>query len=597
MGNDTTILVGEYGISLKDVVGVARELRQVGDLTAEVIKRMEQSASWVQGKVKEIEEKRKEVKEAAPYYGINTGFGANAGKAALPSAYHTRVLSRNLLASHAVGVGEYFDEEIVRAAILIRTHSLAQGHSGVRPLIIQKLIDMLNHRLYPAIPSKGSLGASGDLAPLSHLALVVSKVPTLRPEEQDPFDIPLLDATSGEAFIPYAPGENSGEVTYHVTVNRATGQQTLWQRVSGEEAMAHVGGQIELLAKEGLALNNGATFSAAIAALAVYDARNLLKNAELALTMTLEAIGGFRDPFFPEVHTLRPHPGAKKTAEHVLRYSKGSQLLDIGDRDTNPGKVPPQDPYSVRCASQVIGTVRDTLNFVKGILDIELNATTDNPLIFMNLPESRDYKTVSCGNFHGEPLAMAMDFLSIAMTELGNIAERRIFLLTEFPFSTFDSSEEEECSFLIRQKKGIVGLSSGLMLAQYTAASLVSDCKTLAHPDSVDSIPSSANKEDHVSMSMNAARHAREIVDNVESVIAIELLCAAQALDLRLQQKECTGGKIMGVGTQVAYERIREEVEYLNFDRVLYPDIRRIAQLIRSGELVQLARLASQAPE
>ena len=594
VSNDAAILVGDHTLSLEDVVRVARERQQVAGLSAEIIRRIERSADWVQGKVREIEEKRDKGEEVDPIYGINTGFGANAGKAALPSAYHTRVLARNLLASHTVGVGEVFDEEIVRAAMLIRAHTLAQGYSGVRPLIIQKLIDMLNQRLYPAIPSKGSLGASGDLAPLSHLALVMSKVPTLRSEEKDVSDIPFLDATDGEVFILCHPGESTGDTAYHLTVNRATGEQTLWQRVSGDKAMSCVGGQVELLAKEGLALNNGATFSAAVAALTFYDARNLIENAELALSMTLEAISGFRDPFLPEVHNLRPHPGAKKTAENVLRYTQDSQLLDPGNRDTNPQRVPPQDPYSIRCAPQVLGTVRDTLNFVQGILEIELNAATDNPLIFMNLPESRDYKTVSCGNFHGEPLAMAMDFLGIAITELGNIAERRIFLLTEFPFSTPDSSDEY--SFLIKQKKGTVGLSSGLMLTQYTAASLVSDCKTLAHPDSVDSIPSSANKEDHVSMSLNAARHAREIVDNIEAVIAIEFLCAAQALDLRLQQ-ENRARKRLGAGTQAAYERIREEVKYLDFDRVLYPDMRKIIRLVRSGELVRLARLATQATE
>jgi histidine ammonia-lyase len=602
VSNDAAIPVGDHTLSLKDVVRVARERQQVADLSAEIIRRIERSADWVQGKVREIEEKRDKGEKVDPIYGINTGFGANAGKAALPSAYYTRVLARNLLASHTVGVGEFFDEEIVRAAMLIRAHTLAQGYSGVRPLIIQKLVDMLNHRLYPAIPSKGSLGASGDLAPLSHLALVMSKVPTLRPEEKDPFDIPLLDATNGEVFVPYHQRESTEDTTYHVTVNRATGEQTLWQRVSGDEAMTCVGGQVELLAKEGLALNNGATFSAALAALTFYDARNLIENAELALSMTVEAISGFRDPFLPEVHNLRPHPGAKKAAEYVLRYTQNSQLLDPGDRDTNPQRVPPQDPYSVRCAPQVLGAVRDTLDFVQGILEIELNAATDNPLIFMNLPESRDYKTVSCGNFHGEPLAMAMDFLGIAITELGNIAERRIFLLTELPghqtgFSFSTPGSSDEYSFLIKQKNGTVGLSSGLMLTQYTAASLVSDCKTLAHPDSVDSIPSSANKEDHVSMSLNAARHAREIVDNIEAVIAIEFLCAAQALDLRLQQRESGVEKGLGVGTQAAYERIREEVKYLDFDRVLYPDMRKIVRLVRGGELVRLARLATQAPE
>lgn len=221
VSSDATIAVGDRdrGLSLKDVVHVAREWQKVANLTDEVTQRVKKSAEWVGQIVQDIENKKKQGEEVKPYYGINTGFGAKAGKTALPSAYYTRVLSRNLVASHSVGVGEYFDEETVRAAILIRAHSLAQGYSGVRPEIIQKLIDMLNKRVYPAVPSKGSLGASGDLAPLSHLALVISEIPTLRPEEQDPFDIPALDSRSGEAFVPYDPGDNTGDAVYHVTVN------------------------------------------------------------------------------------------------------------------------------------------------------------------------------------------------------------------------------------------------------------------------------------------------------------------------------------------------------------------------------------------
>jgi histidine ammonia-lyase len=602
VSNEAAIPVGDRDLSLLDVVRVAREQQKVADLNAEVKQRVQKSASWVEKVVEDIELKGKKGEKVDPYYGINTGFGAKAGRKALRSKYLTKLISRNLITSHSVGVGEYLDEETVRAAMLIRAHALAQGYSGVRPLIIQKLIAMLNKRVYPSIPSQGSLGASGDLAPLSHLALIISKVPEPDLEEQRLFDIPPLDPTSGEAFVPYKAqqfGNDLDAVTYHITVNRGTGEQMLWQRVSGEQAMASVDGQIELLAKEGLAINNGATFSTAIGALTLYDSWNLLKHAELALSMTLEAIRGFRDPFFPMVHEVRGHPGAKTSAEFVLRYVQGSELLDPADRGENPERMPPQDFYSVRCAPQVLGSVRDTLTFVQGIIETELNAATDNPLIFLDedaLP--RSYKMVSCGNFHGEPIAMAMDFLGIAITELGNIAERRIFKLTEYVFpKPEDQAEYGLDSFLIKEKEENDGLNSGLMLTQYTAASLVSNCKTLAHPDSVDSIPSSANKEDHVSMSLNAALHAREIADNIESVIAIEFLCAAQALDLRLKRHAIGAEKSLGTGTRAAYQRIREEVKYLDFDRVLYPDIRKLIQLIRSGELVHLARLATKSVE
>lgn len=608
VGNDAAISLGArgQGLSLQDVVDVARSGRQVAQLDDEVTRALIESATWVANVVEEVESRRKEGEKADPYYGINTGFGALAGREALDNAYLTRVLSRNLAASHSIAVGEYFDEETIRAAMLLRAQSLSLGYSGVRPLIIQKLIDMLNRRVYPAVPSKGSLGASGDLAPLAHLALVMSKVP-----EPAAGDKGLeLDRTGGEAFMPLHGGpidEAAGSARYHLTVHRETDEQTLWRRVSGDEAMEAVNGKVELLAKEGLALINGTTFSTAIGALTLYDAWNLLRNSELACSMTLEAIRGFQDPFFPEVHRLRPHPGAQTTAQHIMRYISGSKLLDPGSRDRNPQRIPPQDPYSVRCAPQVLGTVRDTLKFVQGIFDVELNAATDNPLLFVSLPESRTYKAVSGGNFHGEPIAMAMDFLGIAITELGNIAERRIFMLMDYSLPKRNGQQAPSTrewhrlpSFLIGPDQGPEGLNSGLMLAQYTAASLVSDCKTLAHPDSVDSIPSSANKEDHVSMSLNAARHARAIVDNIESVVAIELLCAAQALDLRLKLDESLsrqGAEHLGAGTKAAYRRIREEVKYLDHDRVLYPDLRAITRLVRSGELVRLARLACAAAE
>jgi histidine ammonia-lyase len=420
----------------------------------------------------------------------------------------------------------------------------------------------------------------------------------------------LSVTTGGEAFVEVAQ-EDAMALTpgtsYHVTENKLTGEGTLWRRVPGDLALSMVDlQQVELRAKEGLALNNGATFSAAIAALAYVDAWNLIENAEVALALTLEAVRGFRDPFFPRVHELRGHKGAQETSKNVLEYVEGSTLLDIGDEGTDPGRCPPQDFYSVRCAPQVLGTVRDTLGFVKQLVDIEINAVTDNPLVLMDL--DREYKTVSCGNFHGEPIAMGMDFLGIAVTEVGNISDRRMFNLMEYhlpaprqesPSPGGQNAAQQEQredpyrldSFLVKEDDSTRGLNSGFMIAQYSAASLVSDSKTLAHPDSVDSIPSSANKEDHVSMSLNAARHAREIVENIEAVVAIELLCAAQAVELWQKKTRALGDeRRLGKGTQAVFKRIRQEVPYLDFDRVLYPDIRALLRMVRSGELVRAAR-------
>jgi histidine ammonia-lyase len=362
--------------------------------------------------------------------------------------------------------------------------------------------------------------------------------------------------------------------------------------------MAAIGGKIELRAKEALALTNGSTFSAAIAALVVRDARNLLDHAELAAAMTLEGIRGFRDPFYPHLHRARGHLGAEQVAAGTLRYVDGSQLLDPGDLRTNPRRIPPQDPYSIRCAPQVLGTVADTLELARRWVEMEINAVTDNPLIFLEL--ERDYKTMSGGNFHGEPIAMAMDFLGIALTELANMSERRMFTLTDYHPNgrCADAAEPTESDqglsgFLIDEPRRTAGLNSGLMMLQATAAALASDCKVLAHPDSVDSIPSSGNQEDHVSMSLNAARHAREIVRNVEQILALEFLCAAQAIALQLGKR---GNRSLrpGKGTGAAVAELRAAgIAVLTQDRVLYPDIRKAVGLLRSGSLVRAARAAT----
>jgi histidine ammonia-lyase len=571
--------VGTRRLAIEDVVRVARDRQRVAPLSAEVKARVQATAAWVADTVEQIARAGHAGRKPVAYYGINTGFGASAGRSALDSKYLIQVLGRNLIASHSVGVGPYFEEAVVRAVLLIRAQSLAQGYSGVRPLIIETLLRMLNEGVYPAIPEQGSLGASGDLAPLAHLVLVLSRAPAAQAGNPDLH----LDTMDGEAFVPCRGSTTEEDRYYHLTEEYATGAQKVWRRVPGVRAMAAAGGKLELQAKEALALTNGSTVSAAIAALVVRDAQNLLDHAELAVAMTLEGIRGFRDPFYAHLHRARGHAAAESSAARVLRYVEGSQFLDCGDLRTNPERIPPQDPYSVRCAPQVLGTFSDTLNIACRWVEMEINAATDNPLIFLDL--ERDYKTMSGGNFHGEPTAMAMDFLGIALTELGSMSDRRMFTLTNY--------QPALSSFLIDEPKETQGLNNGLMMLQATAAALVSDCKTLAHADSVDSIPSSGNQEDHVSMSLNAARHAREIVKNVEHILALEFLCAIQAIALQLA-KPGNRDLRLGTGTHAAYQILRDAgIAVLTQDRVLYPDIRKAILLLRSGALMHAVQEVS----
>jgi histidine ammonia-lyase len=574
-------------LTLADVLAVARGRRPVRPLEEDPARyrpleaAMAATVAWVTEQV--------QAADAPPIYGINTGFGALAGRETFRSAYQARVLSRNLLTSHSAGVGPKLDEDVVRAGLLIRGHQLAQGRSGIRIAVVNRLFGLLNARVYPQVPSMGSLGASGDLAPLAHLALIIS-----RPPEPGPGDPALpVDRSTGEAWVPLdlAPPDLAGNpgsprhvadlllsADLHQTRDPLTGALEWWRSVPGHVAMERAGGQIELEAKEGLALNNGATLSTALAALALADAERILDHAVLALAMTLEAIRGFCDPFLAEVHAARGFDGAAAVAARVLDYVKGSTLLDAADRDHDPDRVPPQDPYSVRCGPQVLGAAADSLAFIRRTVETEINAAVDNPLIFLDLP--RDYKAVSCGNFHGAPIGYAMDLLKIVMTDCASQSERRTFKLTDYRFHDARRRELSLPAFLIDAGEGMDGLNSGLMIPQYTAAALVSAAKTLAHPDSVDSIPSSANQEDHVSMSMNAGLHARQILGHVEAVVAIELLTAAQALEFRRGQGR------PGRGVAAAWDRIREAVPPLLHDRALAPDIEAVIHLMRSGALV-----------
>jgi len=452
------------------------------------------------------------VREERRIYGVTTGFGALSDVAI--SGKDTRRLQENILMSHAAGVGRPLDEETVRAVMTLRVKDFARGHSGIRLETARQLLELLNRGVVPVIPEKGSVGASGDLAPLAHLALV------------------LLG--KGVAF-------HNG------------------RKMSGEEALKESGlAPIRLEAAEGLALVNGTQVMTAIGALCVHDARHLSSLTDIAASMTLEVLMGSRTEFNPKIHRARPHPGQIAAAANMERITRASEIISS---HSDCSRI--QDAYTLRCSPQVHGATKDAIAYCRRVVDTELNASTGNPLIFA---ESEEF--LLGGNFHGQPVALVMDFLGIAVAELANISERRIERLVNPMLSGLPA-------FLVSDG----GLNSGFMIAQYTAAALVSENKVLAHPASVDSIPTSANKEDHVSMGTIAARKAREIVANTENVIGIELLCAAQALDLFTNLKP-------GEGTLAAYHAIRRVIPHLDTDRFLAPDIEAMRELMRSGAIL-----------
>ncbi|MBI9046156.1 MAG: histidine ammonia-lyase [Anaerolineaceae bacterium] len=508
-------------LTIEELVAISRHNTTVAPLNKEVQTRMQASHDWVE---KAIHEKGKII------YGVNTGFGSLSTQQIKPE--QARQLSRNLIVLCVSGVGIPLPQDVVRAMMVIRANMLAKGNSGVRPVVAQTLIDMLNAGIIPYVPAKGSLGASGDLAPLSHIAVVM-----IRAENEED------GGYSGLAYF-----EN--------------------ELIDGSEAMRRAGlNRIVLGAKEGLALSNGIDFMAASGALAVQDTENLLDHAEVAAALSLEALLGISAAFDEDIHNISGQPGHQKVASRIRELIKGSQLID-SDSDRL------QDAYSLRCTAQVLGPIRDTISFLRERFETALNAATDNPLIF---PYGESYRALSGGNFHGAGPAMWLDFLGIALSEVANIAERRIFrLLTP-----------ELNAGLPAMLAPSSGLDGGLMMVQYTAAALVSDNKTLAHPDSVDSIPSCANQEDHVSMGANAARHALEIIENVRFVVAIELLTAAQAIELRPD-----GPNRLGTFTKAAYIEIRKHVKFLEHDRQTTHDIDALVSLIQSGEILKTVGLA-----
>jgi histidine ammonia-lyase len=454
-----------------------------------------------------------------PRYGINTGFGALA-EVVIP-IHQVKALQTNLLRSHATGVGAPFSTEIVRAIMLLRAKVLAQGHSGVRPVIVDTLCAMLQAGVHPVVPCQGSVGASGDLAPLAHLALVL--------------------IGEGEA-------EFRGEV------------------LPAAQAMAAAGvATVALEAKEGLSLINGTQVMTAVAVLAWQRAENLLRCADIAGAMTIEAQLGSVKASDPRIAALRTYEGHAAVASNVRVLCAGSPLVHS---HAHCHKV--QDPYSLRCMPQVHGAVRGAVKFLRETLEVEVNAVTDNPLIFLEEGQDpREGEILSGGNFHGQPVSIACDVARLALVSLGSMSERRIEQLVNPMLSSGLPA------FLAPDS----GLNSGFMIAQVTAASLVSESRGLAMPASVDSIPSSANREDHVSMGPIAARRLLDVVGNLEHVVAIEVLCAAQGID---ERAPLTPGK----GTFAAWQALRQVVPVLDSDRVLYPDIHAATRLLRSGELL-----------
>lgn len=482
-----TLTITTHPLTIQDVINVARHKYRV-ELAEDVKERVNRSANLVQ---KFIDEER-------VIYGITTGFGKFSDVSISKEDF--AVLQRNLIVSHSTGVGDYLDPEVVRAIIVLRINALSKGHSGIRLQTLDELMTLLNEDIIPCIPEKGSLGASGDLAPLSHMVSV------------------LL----GEGKCYY-----QGEI------------------IPAKEMLERRGKKpYELYAKEGLALINGTQVMNAIGTLALYDAKRLLERSLVVFGITMETLQGIKDVFDPRLHQLRNQEGQQEVAAKMLDILKDSK------RVSRQGELRVQDAYSLRCSPQVLGASLDALNYVEGIVTNEINAVTDNPIIF-----EEDEVAISGGNFHGQPLALAFDFLGIAVSELGNISERRIERLVNPQLSGLPG-------FLTEKP----GLHSGFMIAQYSAAALVSENKVLAHPASVDSIPSSANQEDHVSMGTIAARKARQILTNVEYVLAIEFLCGCQGIDITKAQNE------MATKTKSFYDALRQQVPKLEDDRFLADD-------------------------
>lgn len=455
-------------------------------------------------------------------YGITTGFGAFKDKIISPE--ETEELQRNIVLSHAVGVGKAFDTPTVRAIMLIRANTLARGYSGIRLETLEMILAFLNHGIHPVIPEKGSLGASGDLAPLAHFACVL--------------------IGEGEA-------EYQGEI------------------LPGKQALAKAGlAPVTLAAKEGLALTNGTTVMTAVGLLETCKSYKLAVLADIAGCLSLEALNGTTLAFDERIHNLRPHPRQTDCATSLRSILEESEFV----RGFDPTNV--QDAYTLRCMPQVHGACRDAVAYADWLIKLELNAVTDNPLIFIDENDESKIEVISGGNFHGEPLALAFDYLSIALSELGNISERRIMRLVD------EASNLHVLPAFLTEKGG---LNSGFMIVQYTAAALCTENKVLSHPASVDTIPSSANVEDHVSMGATAAIKLRQIAENLADIISLELFSAAQAVDFR--KKVIGTEKRLGKGTRGIYDAVREKVPFIESDTYMHGYMKEVRKIVDDFEV------------
>ncbi|SHH47615.1 histidine ammonia-lyase [Anaerosphaera aminiphila DSM 21120] len=490
-------------LTLEDLVAVARE-HAVVEIADSAVAAIEASRQIVDNIIA----------EERVVYGVTTGFGSLCEVSI--SNEDSSQLQENLIRTHSTGYGNPLAEDEVRATMLIRINSLVKGYSGIRLSVVNTLLDMLNKNVIPHIPEKGSLGASGDLAPLAHMVL------------------PMLGL--GRAYY-------NGEL------------------MSGKDAMAKAGIEvITLAAKEGLALINGTTVLTGIGALATHDAIELLKLADIAGALSMEAHRGIIDAFYEKLHLIRPHKGCLATAKNIRELLDGSTYI------THTAQLRVQDAYSLRCMPQIHGANKDSIAYVKEKVEIEINAGTDNPII------TPDGDVISGGNFHGEPMAQPFDLLGIGAAEIGNVSERRIERLVNAQLSDFPS-------FLVKHP----GLNSGFMITQYAAAALVSENKVLAHPASVDSIPSCENQEDFVSMATIAARKARDIIGNSRRVVATEIMAACQAIDFREDE-----GRKLGVGTQAAYDVVRENLKFIENDKdiEMYDELEKMTELLVDGTIV-----------
>lgn len=494
------VIVDGNNLTIEDVVKVARE-----DVKAKLSKEAKENIIRSRNTVEKL------IDEGRVIYGINTGFGKFSEVAI--SSKELEQLQKNLIYSDAVGAGNNFSTEITRAIMLLRINALAKGYSGIRLQTVETLINMLNSGVHPLIREQGSVGASGDLCPLAHMVLVMM-------------------------------GE--GKAEYNGTI------------MDGKSAMEMAGiPKVDLIAKEGLALINGTCAMTAVAALAVYDAYILLRSADVVAALSMEALEAIVDAFDEKVHKVRPHKGQIISAKNLRNLLKESKLI------TRQGEKRVQDAYALRCVPQIHGASRPAMEYVRQIVETEINSATDNPLIF-----SDEEEVISGGNFHGQPVAIAMDTLGIAVAELADVSERRIERL-------LNPALNDLPAFLTP----VAGINDGYMVAQYAAASLVSENKILAHPASVDSIPTCANQEDHVSFGTIGARKAGQIIKHTQRVLGTELVCAAQGADFKGKDK-------LGTGTAAAYTAVRKRVDFLNSDRILYLDIDASQEIIKSGELL-----------